>query len=457
MSIDKDCSIKNSPNDNEMNRIRGFTRIEEKNKEKMRKSLIIGKNIIYINSCSTDSFIDAGEVIKNSLGLVSLNEFLENEKQLNHSQKYMIAYGIALGLREIKSTKPSLSIDLTPRNVFIGKDFSPFILIRKHKCESTKFVDSFSLLYDVDKKSFIYCYGIILYELFVYPHPIRKLNVLEIISNSNENMFQIPEDMNIGGCSLTFLLKMCLSNKISISRIIEWLGSSLYDQGIRSYCHQNYEEAILFFTLVPCMESYLMLGTIYFQGLDVEIDYAKAFHFFSMASEDNYDKAQVMLGYMYYYGLGVNQDHEKAAYYYSLAAEQNCAEAQHHLGNIYIETKDFSKAFHYLSLAAEQGMCIAQYNLGAMYEDVLGIEKNILNAMHFYSLAAEKNHPMAHYKLGLLYYNEENYSKAFHHITLAAEQSEVHALNHLGVLYENGKGVEQDFSKALHYYSLAAE
>lgn len=68
-----------------MNIIRGFTRIEEKNKEKMRKSLIIGKNTIYINSDSTDSFIDVGGVIKNSLGLVTLDEFLENEEQLNHS------------------------------------------------------------------------------------------------------------------------------------------------------------------------------------------------------------------------------------------------------------------------------------------------------------------------------------------------------------------------------------
>ena len=66
-----------------------------------------------------------------------------------------------------------------------------------------------------------------------------------------------------------------------------------------------------------------------------------------------------------------------------------------------------------------------------------------------------------HYKLGCSYYYGEgvnqDYTKAVYWYTKAAEQGLAVAQCDLGYCYENGNGVEQDHTKAVYWYTKAAE
>ena len=74
---------------------------------------------------------------------------------------------------------------------------------------------------------------------------------------------------------------------------------------------------------------------------------------------------------------------------------------------------------------------------------------------------AAEHHTLAQYYLGLLWYNgkgvEQDFNKAVEWYTKAAKQNHAPAQNALGDCYKNGEGVEQDFNKAVELYTMAAE
>jgi len=59
-------------------------------------------------------------------------------------------------------------------------------------------------------------------------------------------------------------------------------------------------------------EAQLLLGFYYFMGKEVKQDYAKAFKFFTKASEHGISEGTTMLGIMYLQGLGVEKNQTKA-------------------------------------------------------------------------------------------------------------------------------------------------
>lgn len=73
---------------------------------------------------------------------------------------------------------------------------------------------------------------------------------------------------------------------------------------------------------------------------------------------------------------------------------------------------------------------------------------------------AEKGQAKAQYNLGLLYYNgrgvNQDYTQARHWYLKAAEQGQAFAQNNLGKLYEKGQGVLQDPVQADMWYLLSA-
>ena len=54
-------------------------------------------------------------------------------------------------------------------------------------------------------------------------------------------------------------------------------------------------------------------------------------------------------------------------------------------------------------------------------------------------------------------FDKEDYPISFEIFQPLAEQGHAKAQFHLGFLYRIGRGVNQDFQKAYHWYSLAAE
>lgn len=153
-------------------------------------------------------------------------------------------------------------------------------------------------------------------------------------------------------------------------------------------------------------------------------------------------------------------------------ADQGQLYAQIYMRNIYLSGKGVDRsdeeAFKYTQLAANQGYTPAQYVLGKMYETGTGIKApSYVDALKQYELAAKNGCADAQYSIGMMCYygkgTNQSYKEAFHYFELAAKQEHIGSLCNIGFMfekghaYENGQGPFQSDSKALHYYQLAAQ
>lgn len=184
-------------------------------------------------------------------------------------------------------------------------------------------------------------------------------------------------------------------------------------------------------------------------------NYTTAFNLFKSLAEQGNVKAQFYLGQMYEKGEGVRFDYNQVVKWYTLAAEQGDAKAQSTLGKMYKEGKgvkqDYQQVVKWYSLAAEQGDVDAQYNLGSMYIFGEGVNSDVHQGLKWYSLAAEQGNPDAQSFLGETYYVKGDYDQAVIWYTKAAQKRSKAAFN-LANMYFEGKGVKQDYEKAVELY-----
>ncbi len=73
------------------------------------------------------------------------------------------------------------------------------------------------------------------------------------------------------------------------------------------------------------------LGKLYYNGSDVEKDYAQAIHWYQKAAAQGLAQAINSIGDCYFYGHGVEKNDSKAHSLYEKAAEQGLASAQSNL------------------------------------------------------------------------------------------------------------------------------
>ncbi|QDO96676.1 sel1 repeat family protein [Ferrovibrio terrae] len=113
------------------------------------------------------------------------------------------------------------------------------------------------------------------------------------------------------------------------------------------------------------------------------------------------------IGHLYRWGQGVEKDIAQAIHWYRLAAEKGFSRAQANLAAIYLQGEegtpvDYDEAHKWFAAAAVQNLAVAQYNLGLMYELGLGVEKNEARALGWYNLAAKSGQPEAIERLSQL-------------------------------------------------------
>ena len=101
-------------------------------------------------------------------------------------------------------------------------------------------------------------------------------------------------------------------------------------------------------------------------------------------------------------------------------------------------------AVEYLKEKAEQGNLFLQYILGCMYLEGKGVEKDKTKAFELFYKSAEFGYLPAKVN-------------DFESLRKLAEQESAQAQYELGYRYSEGKGVEQDYSKAFEWYSKSAE
>ena len=74
---------------------------------------------------------------------------------------------------------------------------------------------------------------------------------------------------------------------------------------------------------------------------------------------------------------------------------------------------------------------------------------------------AEAGEVLAQYNLAVSYDQgkgvDQDYKKAVKWYTSAADQGDLYAQSNLGVMYEEGHGVEQDYQEALKWYTMSAQ
>jgi TPR repeat protein/serine/threonine protein kinase len=138
---------------------------------------------------------------------------------------------------------------------------------------------------------------------------------------------------------------------------------------------------------------------------------------------------------------------------------------------------DYVKAAELLREAAKQGHCRAQTKLGFLLLNGLGIERNYAEAERYFRQASDAGDPEAMCMMGIVYLNglgrTRNFDEAQRWAAKALALDFPPAKELLdtiakvktppsddvfqrGVRYLNGKGVEQDFEKALELFRQAA-
>ena len=79
-------------------------------------------------------------------------------------------------------------------------------------------------------------------------------------------------------------------------------------------------------------EACAYLGKQYYFGWEIELDYAKALNYLTVASEAGDGMSQFLLGYMYGSGRGVDHDLDAAYKWFLAAAENGIPEAMFNVG-----------------------------------------------------------------------------------------------------------------------------
>jgi len=207
------------------------------------------------------------------------------------------------------------------------------------------------------------------------------------------------------------------------------------------------------------------LGTLFYNGRNVDVDYVKALYWFKLAAQQGYPRALNHLGIMYGTGNGVPKDDAIADIWYLLAAEKGDPFGQFNYGE-HLEKglgveKNYEQAIKWYLLAAEQGDVLAQFHLGYMYEQGQGVAQDYNEARKWYRRAAFADDADAQFSLGVIYDFgrgvAQDYKVAARWYRLAASQGNVVAAYNLGCFYDYGHGVTQDYQVALKWYRLAAD
>ena len=137
--------------------------------------------------------------------------------------------------------------------------------------------------------------------------------------------------------------------------------------------------------------SALNLGSIYYCGTAVHVDYKKAAEYYMMAAKHGSKTAMCNLGYCYMYGRHQEVDMEKAYKCFNMAGLLGDANALYKLGDMYFHGKHvevnydlafklYERSFDTFSYDKSE-LADVQMRLGRCYLEGLGVKKNLDLAM----------------------------------------------------------------------------
>ncbi|MEA2759545.1 MAG: hypothetical protein QOH65_2158, partial [Methylobacteriaceae bacterium] len=206
-----------------------------------------------------------------------------------------------------------------------------------------------------------------------------------------------------------------------------------------------------------------MLGYIYYCGLGISPDRAKAREWLEKAADAGDAPAMKSIGNLYYNGEGVPQDYVKAREWYARAAAAGDGTAMNNIGRLYLQgrgvSQDFVEARKWFEKAVAAGVPAAMSNMGILYRDGRGVTRDHAKARDWFEKAIAAGAALGMTNLGGLYRSglgvPQDYDKARQWYEKAATAGEALAMRNLGFLYANGLGVAQDYAIAREWYEKA--
>jgi TPR repeat protein/S1-C subfamily serine protease len=207
------------------------------------------------------------------------------------------------------------------------------------------------------------------------------------------------------------------------------------------------------------------LGRLYDLGVGLTKDPARATAYFQQAAELGSAEAQFQLGVRYQVGSLVPQDDAKAIELYQRAAENGDRDAQYLLSFAYLYgnnvPKDPDKAFKLLIEAGRRGHPVAQLMVARAFARIRDEPKTILSAVSWYEAAAGNGIVTAKIELAQIYLGDRGLprdaAKAAYWMQSAAEDGNAQAQMITGSLYQDGVGVEKNPQKAAYWYGKASD
>jgi len=205
-----------------------------------------------------------------------------------------------------------------------------------------------------------------------------------------------------------------------------------------------------------------ILGQMYEHGQGTEADPAKALHYYRLAAEQGYAKAQYRLGLAYLEGLpGLPPDPGQGHRWLARAAAQGHVEAQYRLGRALIDDGQAQEGAQWLITAAAGGHREAQYHTARLFLRGAGVPPDPIEAQRWMEEAAAQGHLPAARELAELLLSgaagPPRPDQALRWLRWAAERGDAEAALVIARLYDGNDGLPADPAKALTWYRRAAQ
>ena len=259
-------------------------------------------------------------------------------------------------------------------------------------------------------------------------------------------------------------------------------------------------------------EELYMLGEKYYEGDGVEQDFAISLKYFILAADAGDFDAQFSVGLMYGAGEGTKADLEKSFMYHKLAADNGHMYAQFEVGQCYKNgwgcSENINEAIKYFELSAKQGYIDAKTSLDKLKKEklqkaqsqvkpvvstpkdesatlvtttspsVTATKETVKETKTLQTSSENKSTPIKPtqttqepkkapkepefnaynvFKEAEGYVRYKKYDKAIECYQEAINHNNETGYYKMGECYEEGLGVKKNISKAIEYYSKAAE
>lgn len=213
----------------------------------------------------------------------------------------------------------------------------------------------------------------------------------------------------------------------------------------------------------------LEMGSIYWYGHGVEIDYKKACDFFEKSAEEGDAKGQFSYANCYHFDQGRDKNSEEALYWFKEAMLKGEERPKVAMAEIYLyEHNDESKyeeAVTLLKEAYEKGDPNALFFLGTVYYAGLGVKKDYLKSLTYYNESAKRGVVLAQALVSHIFAEglydmpiDMEIADQYRDIVSAMvlENGEYWSVEYaLSILYKEGWGVPRNIDKHNYYKEMS--